>query len=234
MQQDARLRSRLGGKNKTASGRYRHKPGTKCGCTNRSVSRATFERDFERLLRLLTVDARALTVMTDMSLQSLKGEGVADGADFQTQRRAAIARCYRRIDAARHLYEDRELTREEYLRRKDFNEREIAHWESRTTEKIALELTLCLEAIGQLNRLWEISDDEDKQGMVRNLFSYIVYDLDAQRITDFWLKPWDDPFITLRAALDDDGTPLHKTTSTKVAEVGTNLTPTGLEPVFSP
>lgn len=46
-----------------------------------------------------------------------------------------------------------------------------------------------------------ISDDEDRQGMVRNLFSYIVYDLDAQRITDFRLKPWADRFLILRGAL---------------------------------
>lgn len=33
----------------------------------------------------------------------------------------------------RHLYEDGDLTREEYVKRKESNEREIAHWESRTT-----------------------------------------------------------------------------------------------------
>ncbi len=69
-------------------------------------------------------------------------------------------------------------------RRKEQNEREIAHWEARTseTEKIALELALCVEAIDKINQLWELGDDENKQGMARNLFSYIVYDLDIQRI----------------------------------------------------
>lgn len=53
------------------------------------------------------------------------------------------------------------------MRRRQNNEREIARWESRTieTEKVALELTLCLEAIDRIDQLWDISDDEDKQGM---------------------------------------------------------------------
>jgi hypothetical protein len=38
-------------------------------------------------------------------------------------------------------------------------------------------------------------------GLAQNLFEYIVYDLDLQRITDFRLKPWADRFLTLRARL---------------------------------
>jgi hypothetical protein len=171
-----------------------------------------------------------------LSIQSLRASGVADGLDLEAQKRAAIAKCYRRIEAARHLYEDGDLSREEYLRRKETNEREIAHWESRTTEteKVALELTLCLEAIDRINQLWDISDDEDKQGMVRNLFSYVVYNLDTQRIVDFRLKPWADRFITLRAALYDDADTGNKNSPPEVDEEGKAVTPTGLEPVFSP
>ena len=91
----------------------------------------------------------------------------------------------------------------------EFNEREIAHWEARTTEteKAALELSMCMDAIDKLSRLWDIADPEDKQGMARSVFSYIVYDLDARRITDFRLKPWADRFLIMRAALYQSETP---------------------------
>ncbi len=80
---------------------------------------------------------------------------------------------------------------------------EIAHWESRTfdTEKLGLEFALCIEAVDKIHRLWTISSDEDRQGLVRNLFSSVTYDLDRRCITDFRLKPWADRFIVLRAAL---------------------------------
>jgi hypothetical protein len=172
-----KLRSRLGGKGRDEEGRYRHKHGAKCGCTNRSIARHKYEEDFGRLLKLLTVHADELDVMTELSIQSLRAQAVADGIDLEAQKRAAIARCRRRTDAARHLYEDGDISREEYLKRKETNEREIAHWQARTTEteKVALELTLCLlEAIDRINHLWDISDDEGKQGMARTLFSYIV------------------------------------------------------------
>jgi len=86
------------------------------------------------------------------------------------------------------------------------NEREMAHWQARTTEteKLGLELAMCAEALDKLARLWDISNDEDRQGLVRSLFTEIVYDLDTQRIVDFRLKPWADRFIVLRAALYED------------------------------
>src|SRR5260370_41861926 len=86
------------------------------------------------------------------------------------------------------------------------NEREIANWEARNTEteKAALELAMCMDAVDKLAKLWDIGDDEDRQGMARSLFSHIVYDLDIRRIVDFRLKPWADRFLVLRSALYDD------------------------------
>ncbi len=43
--------------------------------------------------------------------------------------------------------------------------------------------------------------------MARSVFSYIVYDLDTRRITDFRLKPWADRFLVLRAALYQNENP---------------------------
>jgi hypothetical protein len=95
------------------------------------------------------------------------------------------------------------------------------------TEKIALELALCLEAVEKINQLWEMSEDEDKQGMARNLFSYITYDLDAQRIVDFRLKPWADRFVTLRAALYE-GDSNENLPSSEAQGEGKPVTPTGV------
>jgi hypothetical protein len=95
------------------------------------------------------------------------------------------------------------IEREEFLRTRETNEREITHWERRTaeTEKLAIELAMCVEAIDRLSRLWQISGAEDRQGLAQSLFEYLVYDLDAQRITDFRLRPWADRFLMLRADL---------------------------------
>jgi hypothetical protein len=39
---------------------------------------------------------------------------------------------------------------------------------------------MCLHMIETITRIWETSSDEDKQGMARHLFEYIVYDFDRQ------------------------------------------------------
>jgi len=180
----------------------------------------------------LTVDTQHIDVMTQLGIQALHTQEKVKSEDIESQKRTAIAKCRRRIDAARNLYEDGDLSREEYLKRKEANEREIVHWEAQTaeTEKIALELVLCLEAINRINELWEISDDEDKQGMARNLFSSITYNLDTQRIVDFRLKPWADRFVTLRTALyEDENTAFegNKNPSNPVQGVGKGVVLTG-------
>jgi hypothetical protein len=102
-----------------------------------------------------------------------------------------------------------EIGADEYLRIKEQNEREIAHWQVRNgeLEQAALEFALCVQTIEKISRLWEISSDEDKQGMVQMLFEYVEYDLDSHRITDFHLKPWADNFLVLRAALYEKENP---------------------------
>ncbi len=60
---------------------------------------------------------------------------------------------------------------------------------------------MCMEVLNRMTQLWENGDDEDRQGMVRNLFQEIVYDLEKQQLVEFRLKPWADRFLTLRAEL---------------------------------
>src|SRR5690606_4270446 len=125
-----------------------------------------------------------------------------------------------------------DLSSDEYLRIKDQNEREIAHWEARTSgmKQAALEYALTLETVERLANFWEISSDEDKQGMVGLLFEYIEYDLDAKRITDFRLKPWADKFVILRAALYETET----TNPPQFSETGSrgDSDETVLEPLY--
>lgn len=201
-QQDPRLRVRLTGLvDPRGKRRYKHKPGVKCGCTNRTVPADDLEREFGRLLKLLTIREESLDYLTALSVETLHGAmGNDDEIDLEQQREEAIALCQRRIDAAIHLYGDGRISREEYLRRVDQNEREIAHWQARTTEteRKALELSMCIEAVNRMSRTWDTADDEDKQGMAQHLFSEVVFNLDTRRIVSFKLKPWADDFLMVR------------------------------------
>ena len=115
------------------------------------------------------------------------------------------------------------------------NEREIVHWETRTTEteRLALEFAMCVDVLDKLVRLWEINSSEDRRGLAQNLFESIVYDLDTQRIVDFRLKPWADQFLVVRASLypDDMGA---ETENPRSLEVGKAMPPRWLEPLFWP
>lgn len=113
----------------------------------------------------------------------LAGEADNVGQDQETleaQGMTAIAKCQRKTEAARNLYEDGDLTRDEYLRRKEDNEREIAHWRAYTTEfqQLTLNLLLCINAVGRLAQLWSARDDEDRNWLAQTVFEYVVYDLD--------------------------------------------------------
>jgi hypothetical protein len=178
----------------------------KCGCKRKSVTIDVIEDDFARLIKLLTIDQEKLPLMVELATHAAE-DGI-DDEDFDTQKAAAIAKAKRRVENARFLFLEGDISQDEYLRRKEHNERQIAHWEARTTagEKAAIELAMCMDALDSLAKLWDTANDEDKQQMARLLFEYIVYDLDRQQIVDFRLKPWADRYLVLRAALygDDD------------------------------
>lgn len=201
---DPNLRTRLGGSDTYGTRRYRHKAGVRCGCHNRSVPCEEYEADFGRLISLLTIKPEAIDLMTELAIQADKAGGLyKDTDDFETEKREAVALCQRRIDAAINLYRDGRISREDYLRDVDKYEREMAHWQSRTseTEQAALELAMCMDALDKLSKLWANGTDEDKQGIVRNLFDSVTYNLDTRRIEEFQLKAWADRFLRLRASL---------------------------------
>jgi DNA invertase Pin-like site-specific DNA recombinase len=209
-----KLRSLLSGK----LGRYyRHKPGVPCNSGKTMVTREIYEADFLRLIKLLEVKPGALDVL--LSLGQQLNPSPEDAADLETKKQEAIALCQRRIQAAVDLYGDGRISREEYLRRVDFNEREMASWKARTTDsqRLAMELSMCIQAVETLSSMWELASDEDRQGMARHLFEYLTYDLGKRQIVDFRLKPWADQFLTLRAGLyaeemeKNDGNPVTPT-----------------------
>ncbi len=228
-QNDPRLRSRLSGDKR----RYRHKTGVHCGCSNKSVPAAKYEGDFGRLIKLLTIREDALSLMTELAIQADKLRNPnGEEEDPEKQKQEAIALCRRRIEAAVILFGDGRIDKDEYRRRVELNEREIAHWEARTTqtEKAALELAMCMDAIDKLAKLWDVGDDEDRQGMARSLFSYVIYDLDSRRIVDFRLKPWADRFLVLRSALYEDGETPENGAPSGIKPQAEAVAPEGIEP----
>lgn len=228
---DPGLRSTLTGHSKGQGKHwYRHKSGIKCGCTNRSVRREIIERDFARLLNLLTVDETQLARMTELAIQ-LHGSVDSAEDDFERKKREAISLCHRRIEAAVHLYGDGRIGRSEYLRRIETSEREIGHWEVRTTEtqKAALELAMCVEAIDKIARVWSQSNDEDKRDVARSLFDALVFNLDTRRIVGFRLKPWAERFLVLRAALYPKETDKKKSMPDGVKGMDTEMPPRRFE-----
>lgn len=71
------------------------------------------------------------------------------------------------------------------------------------TEKIGMELAMCMEALSTLKMFWDIGDDAERQALIRNLFTEVVFDLDTRRVVNFRLQPWADRFIVMRAEVYD-------------------------------
>ncbi len=130
------------------------------------------------------------------------------------EKAAAIAKCERRLVAARHLFEVGDIGREEYLRRKVVIERDLAYWQNYTTEteRLNSQLAMCVDAVTKISNVWENGTDEDRRGLAHTLFEEIVYDLDTQRIVSFQLKAWADQFLVLCGTLYEGGNEGYKYT----------------------
>jgi DNA invertase Pin-like site-specific DNA recombinase len=212
-----KLRSRLSGVDQYGKLRYRHAEGVKCGCKRRSVFTHVIEDDFKKLIGVLSIREDKLPLLVEMAIQAEHNGLDPEEEDIERQKKAAIAKLRRKIEAARFLFSEGDISREEYVKRKTDCEREIAHWEARTTDtqKAAIELQMCMEALNLISSVWDESSDEDRQQLARMMFEEIIYDLDQQRIVHFTLKPWAERFLDLRMALrlmeqgepDDDDDP---------------------------
>src|SRR5690606_5362561 len=142
-QNNPKLRSRLSGRSKTdnAGGSYRHRPGLECGCKHRQVHSSDLEADFLRLCQLLSVDESALTAMQNFAADMFVEQADSDRS-MAEKKAAALAKCQRKLQAARHLYEEGDIDRDEYIRRKQQLDRELAYWQnySTQTEKLNVQL----------------------------------------------------------------------------------------------
>jgi len=200
---DAKYRSRIVGHSANKKKyRYRHAD-HHCTGKARSIQVELLDQDIKRLVSLLTVNPEWLPVMTEIALQVEHGVTVDDDRELEKQKQRAIAKCKRRVENNLDLYRDGTISREEYLNVKHKAEEEIRAWELRTTDrqKIGVELKTCITFMSHATQLWDTASDQDRQGLARMLFEYVIYDLDEKRITGFKLKPWADRFLVLRASL---------------------------------
>lgn len=110
------------------------------------------------------------------------------------------------------MFEEGDIDREEYLRRKQKIERETVYWQTFTTDsaKLNAQLAMCVDAVTRISSVWRNSDDDDRRGLAHNLFEEIVYDLDRQRIVSFRLKSWAERFLIVRGELYERGNDGYK------------------------
>ncbi len=221
-----------GAKSSSGVRRYRHKAGIQCGCQNRSVPCEAVEGAFTRLLHGLTLHPTALESLVALAPQ-IPAEDEPDTPDPGVERQRQIERIHKKIRNIKTLFAEGHIELDEFRQRLAENERELAHWQhfASRQEETRLELATCLNAIEDMVAVWDSAEPLERQRMARNLFEYIVYDLDKQRIVDFRLKPWADKFLVLRAALYTEGR--NKNVPVQNNQVR-NMLLMGLEPMSSP
>ena len=217
------LRTRLIGKGKSATrgGVYRHRPGLECGCKHKQVQAPFMEAEFMRLCTLLSLSDEAQEALRQFAT-TLSGAVSDETVALDEKRTAAMAKLRRKLEAARHLYEEGEISHEDYINRKQAQEAELLRWERYTTEarQTHIELMLCAEAFNRLVGLWETADDEGRQFLARGLFEEIVFDLDDQVMVGFKLKAWAERFLVVRGL--------------QTGAKGTAVPPAGIEPAPLP
>jgi DNA invertase Pin-like site-specific DNA recombinase len=201
---DLSMRGKLWGKAGKDT-RYRHQEGIKgCGCTNRSVTCDEVEDDVGRLLQLMCVREDVVQRMIDHAAD-VNPTDIKRLASLETQKKSAVERAQRRVQAAKRLFRDGDMEEAEYdaiLRESD---EEVQAWNRMTSEqeKVEYELRSAVEMLTKLSAVWDAGDAEQRQSLIRSLFSHFVYDLDARRIASFKLKPWVERFVDLRVQTEE-------------------------------
>ncbi|MBZ0306431.1 MAG: recombinase family protein, partial [Anaerolineae bacterium] len=228
---DPRLRTYLGGTMREYGRVYRHKPGVDCGCEYRSVTCDALEEDFGTLIKGLVVNENALALMVELSQQTPDEQEQRQTLDMAQNRQRSIIKLKKKIENLKTLFREAEVDEDEYRARLAEYRAELAYWEAYTTEKeqVVLQLSMCLAAIDKVARLWDLAEAKERRTMAHNLFEYIVYDLDTQRIVDFRLKPWANRFLVLRAALYAEETSNKQENENASASGRRNMPHTGFQ-----
>lgn len=233
LQNDPRLRTTFGGTERKPGRVYRHMRGIGCGCEVRSVPCAVLEEDFGQLIKGLVVDESAFALMVEMADNSPETSHPTTRVDMAQTRQRNILKLKKKMENTRTLFREAELSEDDYRAHMAEYRAELAYWEAYTTEQeeVALQLNLCLEAIQRVAAMWDVAEAAERRSMAHNLFEYIVYDLDKQRIVDFRLKPWANRFLVLRAALAAEERSGIKNAYSNGRR---DMPHTGFEPVFPP
>ncbi|MHB8624755.1 MAG: recombinase family protein [Aggregatilineales bacterium] len=202
---DYAFRSHLTGKtgNKKESRRYRHDTQRQCPSKRRSVNADLVERDFLLLLGSLTVKPEVLPLLAE----------AVDHFNKQNQRedtrsliQTEIAHWRQRAENADKLFAKARIGEEDWRATLETADHEIARLQLQTIQyheaEVALKLTM--DMVANLVENWNAASPENRRALASGLFEYLVYDLDAQQITDFKLKPWIELLMQLKVTLGDD------------------------------
>ena len=201
------LRAKIGGTNKYSHLHYRHYQGTVCTCQRKSVHADEVETDFQRLLELLSTSTEQLPALVSKAqVENLATNAQSSPLEIDGSAEDNLAKCQRRLEAIRYLFEDGDLSRDEYIRRNEQLAREMAHWEAQRVERDAPadELGNYAESFQRMAHLWAVTTPEDKQILIRSVFEAVYYDMDTRQIIDFQLKPGADRYLIARFALYED------------------------------
>jgi DNA invertase Pin-like site-specific DNA recombinase len=231
---DRAKRSKMTGMISNGVHRYRHAPKVRCASTVRTIRIELVENELRKIIDALQVEPGIYRVMMQHAIR-IDSEQRSERTKAAEERQMQLSLCHRRLDAAKHLYLEGEIDRNEFVTRREELQRDLTYWENYDVEieEVEIKLQTCVEALKSLVGLWDRAHPEEKQQMVRNLFEYVVYNLETQCIVDFRLQPWADEFLVLRAALyeRDPNSPAgsaeeHATPSTQMLR---DMPPRGLE-----
>jgi len=198
-------RSYLTGKtgSKVTTRRYRHDTERPCPTHARSVKAEPIEGDFVRLLQTIAIhpDAIPLFMQTLKHLNEQSANGQQENAI-----QAEIAHWRKRIKNTNILFQKAHLDEDEWRQSIEEAEHEIAKLQTQVGQGKDVEdaLRLNLNMITNLSQSWTEASDDIRRSMANSLFEYLVYDLDAQRIVDFQLKPWASLVMQLKITLEGD------------------------------
>lgn len=198
-------RSHLSGKTGSAvmARRYRHDTERRCPAHNRSVKADLVEQDFLLIIESLSLNPESLPMVLK-ALDHFNGLSRAEERRKATQ--AEIAHWRQRAKNADLLFSKARMSEEDWEQAHAEADAEIERLQAQVSEQheAAMALKLTTDMIANLVQNWKQANGEMRRAMAHGLFEHIVYDLDAQQIVDFKLKPWAQTLMQLKVTLSSD------------------------------
>lgn len=195
----------LGSKTEKGVIKYFHRQGRKCDCKRKSVRQDVIAPDFEKLLSILVVNPEYVETMQMTALNlSLVDESKAN--ELEKMKRMKIATLKRALANMERMSAKGIFLFEDIEADYDDTKRQIAYWEAFTTDvqEIQIELLACATALINVQKAWHGGSEKHQNKLVQDIFTYITYDLDIQRIVSFGIQPWASRFLVIRGKLYED------------------------------